>query len=224
VTLPAAVVFDFDGLMLDTELTGYLSTAAVFEAHGREFPLEVWQKFIGSTEHPHWSDLLDEQLDVPLDREHWIPRRIADGMQRARALDLLDGVGDLIASLGEVGIPLAVASSSPGDWVRTHIEERGLGVAFSAVCTGDEVERTKPDPAVYLLACERLGVDPSTAVALEDSVPGVTAAKASGLAAVGVPGHMTAHMDYSAADMVVGSCAELDPVRLGRVVARNITG
>lgn len=223
-TLPAAVVFDFDGLMLDTESTGYLSTAAVFEAHGQEFPLDLWKSFVGTTDHPHWTEILEGRLDTPLDRDRWIPWRMADGMERARSLDLLDGVGELIAALGEAEVPLAVASSSRGDWVRTHIADRGLDVLFDVVCTGDEVERTKPDPSLYLLACERLAVRPHAAVALEDSVPGVASAKAAGMAAVGVPGHLTAHMDYSHADLVVDSCAELDPLLLGQVAARTIAG
>jgi beta-phosphoglucomutase-like phosphatase (HAD superfamily) len=86
------------------------------------------------------------------------------------------------------------------------------------------VERTKPDPALYLLACERLGVAPGDAVALEDSVLGVRAAKSAGMAAVAVPSRLTASMDFSEADLVVASCAELDPAGLGRAVARNING
>jgi len=85
--------------------------------------------------------------------------------------------------------------------------------------TGDEVPLTKPDPAVYLLACERLGVDPTASVAIEDSVNGVTAAKAAGMAAVAVPGTLTLGMDFAAADLVVGSCAELTPARLAALVA-----
>ena len=221
---PSAVVFDFDGLMLDTEWTGYLSTAAVFEAHGEELSLELWTSFVGTTDHPHWTDILEGQLGRPIDRDHWMPWRNADGMERARALELLGGVAELVDSLFAAGVALAVASSSTGGWVRNHLDERGLAPAFSAVCTGDDVERTKPDPALYQLACRRLGVVPSEAVALEDSVLGVRAAKSAGMAAVAVPSHLTARLDFSEADLVVGTCAELDPVALGTVAARNIAG
>jgi putative hydrolase of the HAD superfamily len=111
-----------------------------------------------------------------------------------------------------------VASSSPADWVVGHLSDRGLLDRFDAVCTGDEVLHTKPDPALYLLACHRLGVDPADAVAVEDSVNGVRAAKAAGMVAVAVPSSLTAEMDFGPADLVVPSCAELSPVVLGRVI------
>jgi HAD superfamily hydrolase (TIGR01509 family) len=224
VQLPDAVVFDFDGLMLDTEWTSYESIDAVFAAHGEELSLELWTSFIGTTDHPHWSDILEAQLGRPIDREHWLPRRRADDVERARALDLLPGVGELIAALDGAGVRLAVASSSPASWLVPHLGERGLLGYFAAVCTGDEVERTKPDPALYLLACERLGVEPSRTVAIEDSLHGIEAARAAGMVAVAVPGHLTAHLDYSPADRVVSSCAELTPAGLGALVVAGPAG
>ena len=210
-SLPSAVVFDFDGLMLDTEWTGYVSTNEVFRAHGEELSLELWTSFIGTTDHPHWSEILADQLGHPVDIEKWQPRRVADGFERASRLELLPGVGELMDALASVGVPMAVASSSTGGWVRQHLDARALTNRFEAILTGDDVERTKPDPALYGLACKALGVDPSSAVAIEDSVLGIAAAKAAGMSAVAVPGHMTAHMDFSEADLVVASCTELDP-------------
>jgi len=212
--LPDAVVFDFDGLMLDTEWTGYESTNEVFRAHGEELSLELWTSFIGTTDHPHWSEILGEQLGEQVDIERWQPWRNADGLERARRLELLEGVGELMDALMAEQVPMAVASSSRGSWVRTHLGDRALLDRFAVVCTGDDVERTKPDPALYTLACERLGVDPTRSVALEDSVIGVRAAKAAGMVAVAVPGHMTAHMDFGEADRVVSSCSELTPAGL----------
>jgi HAD superfamily hydrolase (TIGR01509 family) len=213
-SLPAAVVFDFDGLMLDTEWSGCVSNNEVFRAHGEELDVGRWTSFVGTTDHPDWSEILAEQTGRAVDMERWGPWRAEDGMRRARNLDLLEGVGELADALGDAGVPLAVASSSRGGWVRTHLDHRGLTDRFAAICTGDEVERTKPDPALYLLACERLGVDPAGAVALEDSVLGVRSALAAGRSVVAVPGHMTAHMDFAEAHLVVASCADLDPGRL----------
>ena len=220
-SLPAAVVFDFDGLMVDTEWTGYLSTNEVFRAHGEELSLELWTSFIGTSDHPHWSEILAEQIGRPVDLERWQPWRTEDGTRRALALDLLEGVRELIGSLRTAGVPLAVASSSTGGWVQMHLEHRGLTGHFEAVVTGDQVERTKPDPALYRLACEALGVDPGESVAIEDSVLGVAAATSAGMLAVAVPGHMTAHMDFSGADLVVSSCAELDPRGLSPAALRG---
>lgn len=217
-SLPSAVVFDFDGLMVDTEWTGYLSVNEVFRAHGEELSLELWTSFIGTSDHPHWSEILAEQIGRPVDLERWQSWRSEDNTRRALGLELLDGVRELIGSLGAAGVPLAVASSSTGGWVHMHLEHRDLTGYFEAVVTGDEVERTKPDPALYQLACEALGVEPGESVAIEDSVLGVAAAKAAGMLAVAVPGHMTAHMDFTEADLVVRSCAELDPQELSPAV------
>lgn len=214
-----AVVFDFDGLVLDTEFCEYSTAAAVFADHGEELPLELWRTFIGTTDHPHWADILEDRLGHGVDRAVLVPQRHLANWACARALDLLPGVGELVAALVDAGVPLAVASSSPAEWVTGHLAERGLLDAFTAVCTGDEVLRTKPDPALYRLACERLGVEPSAAVAVEDSVHGVTAARAAGMRAVAVPSTLTSGMDFAHADLVVGSCAELSPGVLGGVVS-----
>ncbi len=215
---PAAVVFDFDGLVLDTEQTTYDTVNEVFVAHGEELSLELWTSFIGTTDHPHWTDLLEAQLGRPFDRDTWQARRAETGLARAMSLELLPGVGSLMEELHGAGVSMAVASSSSADWVHGHLRHRELDHLMGAVCTGDEVARTKPDPALYRLACERLGVVPSTAVAIEDSLHGIEAAKTAGMVAVAVPGHMTAHLDYSAADLVVDSCEALDLARLGALV------
>lgn len=216
---PDAVVFDFDGLVLDTEWCEYATVADVFAAHDEELSLELWKSFIGSTDHPHWADILEEQLGRPIDRAEWVPARRLANRECTRGLDLQPGVLALLDALAAAEVPLAVASSSPADWVVGHLRERGLVDRFRHVCTGDEVLRTKPDPALYLLACERLGVDPERAVAVEDSVNGVHAARAAGMAVVAVPSSLTAGMDFAAADLVVDSCERLDPAVLAAVVA-----
>jgi HAD superfamily hydrolase (TIGR01509 family) len=216
--LPAAVVFDFDGLVLDTEQTTYDTVNEVFVAHGQELSLELWTGFIGTTDHPHWTDLLEAQLGRPFDRDTWQARRAETGLARAMSLELLPGVGSLMEELHDAGVSMAVASSSSADWVHGHLRHRRLDRLVEAVCTGDEVERTKPDPALYLLACERLGVAPAMAVAIEDSLHGIAAARSAGMRTVAVPGRMTAHLDYSIADLVVASCDALDLARLAALV------
>ena len=216
---PAAVVFDFDGLVMDTEWCEYITAADVFRAHGEELSLELWKTFIGSTDHPHWADILEEQLGRPIDRGEWVAHRRLANRSCTADLELLPGVQSLVDDLACAGIPLAVASSSPADWVVGHLSDRGLLDRFDAVCTGDEVLLTKPDPAIYLLACHRLDVDPAGAVAVEDSVNGVRSAKAAGMAAVAVPSSLTAGMDFGHADLVVTSCLELSPVVLARLGA-----
>ena len=214
-----AVVFDFDGLFLDTEWCEFRTVADVFEAHGTEMPLDRWLDFIGTMDHPHWADVLEEMLGHAIDRAEWVPARRLAAVTCARELDLLPGVVLLLDQLDEAGVRYGVASSSPADWVEMHLGERGLLDRMATVVTGDEVHRTKPDPALYRIACERLSVSPTGAVAIEDSVHGVTAAKGAGMWAVAVPSYLTQGMDFSHADLKVASCLELDVVRLAEVVA-----
>jgi HAD superfamily hydrolase (TIGR01509 family) len=214
-----AVVFDFDGLILDTEWCEYATAAAVFEAHGQELSLELLKTFIGSTDHPHWADILEEQLGRAVDRATLVPARRLANRECTAGLAPLPGVLALLDALAVDGVPLAVSSSSPADWVLGHLSDHGLTDRFAVISTGDEVVRTKPDPAVYLLSCERLGVDPARAVAVEDSVNGVRAAKAAGMAAVAVPSTLTADMDFGHADLVRASCLELTPEVLAGLVA-----
>lgn len=213
-----AVVFDFDGLVLDTEWCEYATAADVFAEHGTELSLDLWKTFIGTTDHPHWTDILADQLGRPVDRDELTRRRRLLQDDCSTRLTPLPGVVELMEALLDARVPLAVASSSSADWVNGHLAQHGLSDRFDTIATGDEVPRTKPDPAVYLLACERLGVDPATAVAIEDSVNGVTAAKAAGMAAVAVPGSLTLGMDFTGADLVVASCAQLTPARLRSLV------
>jgi HAD superfamily hydrolase (TIGR01509 family) len=215
----AAVVFDFDGLIIDTEWCEYVTAAEQFRDHGTELSLELWKTFIGSLEHPHWTDILEEQLGRPVDRDVIVPARRRAHAECTAELSPLPGVVPLVDAVRAEGLPIAIASSSPVDWIEGHLTDQGLLSRFPVRATGDEVHRTKPDPAVYLLACERLGVDPGATVAIEDSVNGVAAAKAAGMVAVAVPGSLTRGMDFSHADLEVASCLELTPDVLRKLVA-----
>ena len=204
-----ALVFDFDGLILDTEWSAFSTAAAVWEEHGIELDLAVWQGIVGTAEHVHWSEMLETDLGRPIDRETVIPLRQAQHHAEVEAMELLPGAVDLVTAASVAGLRLAVASSSPHAWVGGHLERRGLIDLFDAVVCREDVARTKPDPALYATAVERLGVDAAHAVALEDSHHGTVAAEAAGLACVAVPNQVTAGQDFTAARLVVDSLAEL---------------
>jgi HAD superfamily hydrolase (TIGR01509 family) len=210
-----AVVFDFDGLVLDTELPLFEAWRLTFVQHGVEpIGLEQWCTSLGR----HDADplrldplaILEEALGHPVDP----PAVQADRRRRRNELieaeDVLPGVERLLDEAEASGLPTAIATSSPPDWIETHLGVRGLLGRFAAIsCAGAGVPG-KPDPATYLVACERLGVDPLRALALEDSPNGVTAAKAAGLHCIAVPGAIGAHLDLSHADRVVGSLLDVD--------------
>lgn len=204
-----ALVFDFDGLILDTEWSAFSTAAEVWTEHGIELDLAVWQEIVGTAEHVHWSEMLETDLGRPIDRDTVIPARQTQHHVEVEAMDLLPGAEDLIRAASVAGLGLAVASSSPLDWVGGHLERRGLIGSFDVVVCRDHVSMTKPDPELYTTAVEALGVDPAHAVALEDSHHGTVAAKAAGLACVAVPNRVTTGQDFGAASLVVDSLERL---------------
>jgi HAD superfamily hydrolase (TIGR01509 family) len=204
-----ALVFDFDGLILDTEWSAYSTAAEVWDEHGAELELSVWQEIVGTADHLHWSEMLEAELGRAIDRETVVPARQAQHHAEIEAMDLLPGVVDLIEAALAAGLSLAVASSSPIEWVGGHLERRGLLHHFQVVVGRDHVTRTKPDPELYATAVDRLGVEPDEAVALEDSHHGTVSAAAAGLACVAVPNRVTAGQDFSEASLVVDSMNQL---------------
>jgi HAD superfamily hydrolase (TIGR01509 family) len=205
-----AIVFDFDGLILDTEIVLYRIIDAIFREHGTALVYELWQSFIGHKDHPHWVDILQEQVGRPLDRDALVELRQGRYVAEVERLPVLEGVLDLIDAAAGAGVALAVASSSSASWVGPHLERIGIRHRFTAVCTGDEVDRGKPWPDVYRLALDRLGCAPACAVAIEDSPVGCDAASAAGMVAVAVPSEMTRGLAFPSARHVVSSAAELD--------------
>ncbi len=213
----AGVLFDFDGLILDTETSEYLTVAEAFADHGLELSRDEWVSIIGTADHPHWSEMLETALGRPLtNREEVLETRRARHHAMISEETLRPGVVELATAARDAGLGVAVASSSPLDWVSGHLHRLGVAELFPVRATRDDVghARTKPAPDLFLLAAERVGADPAGCVVLEDSEPGVTAGNAAGCATVGVPAGMTAHLAFDHADLVVGSVAELDLARL----------
>lgn len=223
----AGILFDFDGLILDTETSEFETVAEAFADHGLELSRDEWVKIIGTADHPHWTDMLETALGRPLtNREEVLETRRARHHARISREVLRPGVVELAVAAEGAGVGVAVASSSPRDWVVGHLERLGVDHLFPIRATRDDVGhgRTKPEPDLFELAAARLGLDPGRCVVLEDSEPGITAANAAGCATVGVPAGMTAHLRFDHADLVVGSVAELDLHRLDELVGARRTG
>jgi HAD superfamily hydrolase (TIGR01509 family) len=205
-----ALVFDFDGLILDTEVPVLASWQEVYRAHGVELPMDTWLETIGTADHEFDPFAhLQELLGRPLDREPLQGDRIRHRDAILHAQETLPGVREYLESARRLGLKLAVASSSRRQWVAGHLERLGIDEHWDVVKTSDDVTRTKPDPELYLAAVEALGVRPDQAVAFEDSENGVKAARAAGLYCVAVPAELTMGMDFSLADVRLGSMAEM---------------
>ena len=204
-----AVIFDMDGLLLDTETLWHAAETDLFARHGGEFTWDDKMAVIG-TSYDFTARYFADRLGLPRDRGPELVGEMLELMHERvrRQVDARPGAVELVARLRALdGVALGLASNSPRYLVDDALATAGMTDAFDAIVTSDDVEHAKPAPDIYRLACERLGVQPSAAVALEDSASGITAAKAAGLTVIGVPQY--AETDASAADRVVESLEEL---------------
>ena len=231
-----AVVFDFDGLVIDSEwaifetaVKGFaapeLGAAAIRAAGGKAagFTVEAWAAGIGinaDTDDSWWPTICAAAEVSDWSQEDFEAAYRAEPRDR-EDIPLLPGVVELLDVLDTAGVPVGVASSSSRRWLERHTERHGLVERFGTLVGSDVVGGVgKPAPDVYLKACADLGADPRRSVALEDSANGTTAAKAAGMAVVAVPSTITQHNDFSHADLVVGSLLDLDLDQLRALVAR----
>jgi HAD superfamily hydrolase (TIGR01509 family) len=203
-----AVVFDMDGLLLETEDLWHAAESELFRRHGVDFTREDQLSLIGTGAEVS-SRYYAERLGMPIERGPELFEEMIRLMheQVRRQVDARPGARELVADLRRLGVPLAIASNSPRYLVDDALATAGLADAFDVIVTADDVERPKPEPDIYRLACERLGVPPADAVALEDSASGVAAAKAAGLDCIAVP--MFTETDVAVADRVVDSLERL---------------
>jgi putative hydrolase of the HAD superfamily len=203
-----AVIFDFDGLVVDTESPAFEAWSSIYQEHGQELSLELWVQCVGSSTAlfdpvTHLATLLGRNLD----RQSLVQEKERRKHVACLRQPLMAGVRERLAEIQSLGMRAAVASSSGRAWVDLHVTRLGIGHYFAASRTGDEVQRVKPFPDLYVAAAAALGEDPRNCLAFEDSLNGVKAAKAAGLACFAVPNPITRHLDFSGADGVLSSLA-----------------
>jgi HAD superfamily hydrolase (TIGR01509 family) len=211
------VVFDFDGLILDTEVPVYDAWQAIYAEHGHTLDFDKWAQCIGT------HDVFDPAEDLAalcgraLDCAALTARHRADCDSLIARETLRPGVRDYVEEARRLGMRLGVASSSSRAWVEGHLTRLGLREHFEVVRCRDDVTVVKPDPALYLAVLDATGIPARDAVAIEDSPNGVRAAKRAGMACVAVPNALTARLDLAHADLRLGSLAE---VSLADLLAR----
>jgi HAD superfamily hydrolase (TIGR01509 family) len=202
-----AVIFDMDGLLLDTETLWHRAEIELFGRHGGEFTWDDKLAVIG-TNFGFTASYFAKRLGRPAAEGEALVREMVEIMHGELQGEVAGrpGAVELVERL-RGRTRLGLASNSPRMLVDTALATAGLVGAFDAIVTSDDVEHAKPEPDLYLLACERLDVAPGEALALEDSPSGIAAAKTAGLTCIAVP--QFAETDVSAADRVIDSLEEL---------------
>lgn len=205
-----ALIFDFDGLILDTETTDLQAWREIYLEYGCTLPLSAWATGVGGS--PDLFDpcqYLESQLGRPVDREAIRAKKRRREAELVETQPVLPGVREYITDAERLGLKLGVASSSSRSWVMGHLSRLGLLTYFHCIQCADDVKRAKPDPDLYLSVLDRLGFQANQAIAFEDSPNGILAAKRAGLFCVAVPNPVTRQLSLQQADLQLTSLAEL---------------
>lgn len=195
-----ALIFDFDGLILDTEVPIYEAWVSNYRAHGKELAIELYSGCVGSDFNgfdpkTHLETMLGERVDW----DRWDSLREREAHERTRAMKPLPGIISLLNEAMDQGLPCVVASSSPRSWVEGHLSRLELMSFFFATRCVDDVEAPKPAPDLFLAAAEAVNELPESCLVLEDSLNGLNAAIAAKTPCLAVPNRITEHLDFTGA-------------------------
>jgi HAD superfamily hydrolase (TIGR01509 family) len=209
-----ALIFDFDGLILETEGPSYQSWNMVYRSFGLDLPFSIWSTIIGTTQGAFDPGLeLKKQVREEIDWEAVESRRQASEQALIESQPILPGVVQYLQDARRLGLRTGLASSSSRRWVIGHLNRIALDSYFDCIRASDDVQFVKPHPELYLSVLQGLAVKPQEAIALEDSPNGIQAAKQAGIFCVAVPNPLTKQLSLDHADLLLGSLAEL-PLQL----------
>ncbi len=221
IPLLRALIFDFDGLMVDTETAIYHSWKEIYAAHGQELPLPTYVQCVGS-HGSHYEPLaeLETLTGTPLNRDELMAWQSQRNRELHNGLDTRPGIREVLTEARQLNIPCAVASSSNALWVHGWLDKLHLRSYFAEVITRDDVVRAKPAPDLFLLALQKLGLPGTDALVLEDSANGLIAAEAAGIPCVIIPNEVTTGLDFTAARAVLPTLHEVTITELSRLALR----
>ena len=208
-----ALLFDFDGLILDTETTEFRVWQSIYREYGQEMLPETWGQVIGGYGISNFDGAvhLAELVGNGMDAQKLNARYRSESDALIAAQPILPGVVDYLDEAHRLDLRLAVASSSPHSWVDTHLARLGLADRFDAIVCGDDVPpgRTKPHPDLFLKALDAVNVKADEAIVFEDSPNGVKAARTAGIFVVSVPNPITILLKTDGANLTLDSLAQI---------------
>lgn len=211
-----ALIFDFDGLLIDSEMPLFEIWQAVYREYGCELRLDDWQHALGTFGgFDPYADIASRAGAGP-ERAALAPIIRERHVERCTTMPLLPGVASLLDEAKAAGMKVAVASSSAIDWVGPFLDQHGLTARLDAICTRDDVAQVKPAPDLFLLAASRVGAEPARCIVFEDSPNGLRAARAAGMWAVAVPNALTRPLPLPDHDLRLDSLADM---RLADIVS-----
>lgn len=204
-----ALLFDFDGLILDTETPEFHVWQAIYREYGQEIALEQWGMMVGGFGRGMFdaAGRLAGLVGDGLKPDELRARHRSESDALTLLQPILPGVTDYLDEARHLGLRLAIASSSPHSWVDTHLTRLGLASRFDVILCSEDVPpgRTKPHPDLFLKALGVFGLQAGEAIVFEDSPNGVAAARAAGIPVVAVPNPLTTLLGVDGADLSVPS-------------------
>lgn len=204
-----ALIFDFDGLILETEGPVFQSWQELYQSYGCHLPFAKWVTTIGTTDGGDPLDDLEKQVGRFPDRVVIDQKRLQRELDLIAARPIMPGVQEYLEDARRLGLKLGLASSSSREWVTGHLIRLGLIDSFDCIKTRDDVRQTKPDPELYLAVLAALDIKPDQAVVFEDSPNGILAAKRAGIYCVVVPNELTRLLPIDQANKRLDSLADV---------------
>lgn len=202
------LIFDFDGLILETEVPAFQSWQEIYREHNCDLPLEEWVACIGgTTKHFDAGAYLEELLGRPLEQTALRAKRLQLHLEMVARQEVLPGVANYLSEARRLSLKVGLASNSSRKWVAGHLQRLGLYEHFDCLKCGDEVAHQKPNPELYLSVLQALDTPPEQAIAFEDSPNGVYAARSAGIFCVAVPNTITKQLPLDHADLRIESMA-----------------
>lgn len=213
-----AIIFDMDGVLVDSEYTYFQSKSQILSEAGHEVEDSYHFQFMGTTSDYMW-EKMKQEFSLPSSVAEYIQQMTAlrQAMIKRDGIRVIPHVQEFVKGLSQAGLKLAVASSSSLAEIKVNLAEIGLSEYFSEVVSTEEVEHSKPAPDVYLAAAERIGIMPENCLGIEDTKNGTGAVRNAGMVCVGFANPAFPKQDLAFADRVVSSFSELDADSLTKI-------